>query len=276
MNDPLKLIQERRAEQAALHKRNTEHQESTGAVKDSSELIRHEIARQGAKSRTTPIKLENDNLAKSDDVQSVVDSVNRLNITTFMASKDNWTTVVEEMAGAAERIQSVVDGLSTGGIDKIEKSFSQAVDSLQAIVAQIKTVKVQNDEDVKRELRALAVAFDAKEMQPIVNVPAPVVKVQGKEIDLSPLTNLLSEIKASLEMPEKVNLDDYRAQDIANDGESFQYVGFVNLTGGWYIIQNDVENNSLRYKFGSRGYAKAWDSYVGHSYKLLNEAIHEV
>ena len=174
--------------------------EELSTVKDGSDAVVHAIAQQGAKTRTTTqkVKVENDNLAQTKDVQEVVDSINRLNVTTFMASKDNWTQVVEDMATAAERIQSVIDGLETSGVKKIEKSFSDAVSSLRDVVTQIKKVKVESDDDAKDAIRELSAAVSGIEINPVINLPEQKVVVQEKELDLSPLTNLLSSIQKQL------------------------------------------------------------------------------
>lgn len=266
----LEVTKRKRQEAADKKQREAE----LNGAKDDSTAIVHEIAKQGAKSRTTTqkVKLENEDLAKADDVQEVVDSINRLNVTTFLASKDNWTTVVEEMAGAAERIQSVIDGLETGGVKKIETSFSAAVKSLQGVVAQLKTVKVQNDDDVKKELQAVTKAVQALAFDPVIKVEAPNVTLQEREIDFSPIRESLAAF-----IPEsRIDLSEYRAQDLDEMEPGVQFVGMLNPNGDWYIIKNDEAENSLRYKFGKGKYASAWAKISTFAYKHLDEAINEV
>lgn len=264
--DYLDKLKKKRQEQAEKKEKEQSNKESLDAVNS----VGNEVTRQAAKSRTTtqPVEIKNDNLAKSNDVQEVVDSINRMNVTTFMASKDNWTTIVEEMAEAAERIKSVVDGLNGG---KIEKSFADAVKNLQDVVKQVKGIKIESDTELKSGITSLIRALEELNTTPIVNVPAPIVNVDAPTVNLTPIKNLLQQL---LDKPEKESFEfeGYKAQDL-DDQESFQYVGFVNPTGAWYIIENDVEGNSMRYKFGIKYYKTGWKNRVQSDYKLLNEAI---
>lgn len=132
-----------------------------------------------------------------------------------------------------------------------------------------KTLKVDNLEEVKPWLDAISNSLDKLKLDPVIKVaPTP---VNIPPVDFAPL------IKALEPKPveEKIDLDDYKAQDLVGD-DTFQYVGFVAPDGSWYIIENDVEGSSLRYKFGSKNYKSNWKGHTNHSYKLLNEAIREV
>jgi hypothetical protein len=110
-------------------------------------------------------------------------------------------------------------------------------------------------------------------MKPVVNVPTPKVTVQAPKTDLTPLIDILKQQNTEDESEEKLDLDDYRAQDIDNTNPDMQYVGFVNPAGNWYIIENDVKGNRMRYVFGTLNYSEAFAQASMYTYSLLNEAI---
>lgn len=103
---------------------------------------------------------------------------------------------------------------------------------------------------------------------PIVNVPAQVAPVVNvPKADFSPITQAIEGLKEE----KGIDLDCYRAHDL-KDGDT-QYIGFLNPEGDWYIIENDVKNNSLRYVFGHGGYTQAFSKAASYKYELLSEAI---
>lgn len=118
-------------------------------------------------------------------------------------------------------------------------------------------------------LQPLLDAIEKLEMNPVINVaPTP---VNIPEVDFSPIIKAIPEAKA-----EGINLDNFRAQDLDEEEEGIQYVGFASPNGQWMIIRNDVENNNMRYKFGAKDYSKAWPKFVTYKYKTLDKAINEI
>ena len=149
------------------------------------------------------------------------------------------------------------------------KELKSGLDSLKTTIAN----KKADNSDVVAAIRALKLDVAA----PIVNVPAPIVTLQErahKPIDFTPLQDTIKEYFKAPE-DEKIDLDCYRAQDITDNGDT-QYVGFVNPEGNWYIIENKVRENQLRYIFGDKGYAKAFKKAAQYEYMLLNEAINAI
>lgn len=75
---------------------------------------------------------------------------------------------------------------------------------------------------------------------------------------------------------EDIDLEDYRVADSAEPVLGYQYFGFVDKEGAWYIMYNEASEGKVRYKFGTDNYAQNWELYGNHEYKLFNEAIAEV
>lgn len=139
------------------------------------------------------------------------------------------------------------------------KELKSGIDSLKATIANKKT----DNNDVVAAIKALKLNVAA----PIVNVPA------QAPTDFTPLQDTIREYFRAPEVEEeKIDLECYRAQDIKESGD-VQYVGFVNPEGHWYIIENKMSENQMRYVFGNAGYATAFTKAAQYEYMLLNEAI---
>lgn len=133
-------------------------------------------------------------VAKSDDIQDVVDSINQLNMTTFVANKDSWTGIVENLAELAEKTQITLSKLEKDGVQKIEKSFTIAINKLDQTVSKLKTINVEADSDQKATLKSLVDTLNSLDVKPVVNVPQAKVTVQEKDVDFTPLLEVLSNV----------------------------------------------------------------------------------
>lgn len=271
-NDYLEELRSKRQAEAIKSEKEEDKKESLAALKNVS----GEVARQASRSRSTtqPVKLQNDDYAKSEEIREVANQIAQLNVTTFLASKDSWAEIVENMATSAERIRNVLSTLD-GGVIKIDESFTKAVDNLQSVVEKVKTVKVESDKDVSKQVVKLTKAVEALNVQPIVNVPEPVVNVDVPKIDTKPLEKVFQEF---LDAPkeEALMLSNFIGQDIDNDADVMQYVGMLNPNGDWYIIENTYEPSQLRYVFGRGKYKKAWENHVNLDYRRIDEAYNAI
>lgn len=94
--------------------------------------------------------------------------------------------------------------------------------------------------------------------------------IEGKELKV-----VMPKVKKEKEEPEKDMLC-YKVSDGKEPVTGYQYFGFINPEGGWYILFNDAIENQVRYKFGKDNYQKAWENYANLDYKMYNEAIDEI
>lgn len=198
--DYLDEVNKKRQQASDRQSQNTDKKESIDAISGSSRSIVDELSKQGEKTRTNTqrVRVENTDLAKSSDFDEVVDSINKLNITTFMASKENWVDVVDNMASLSERMQAVVGDLNKNGVDRLEKGLDATVSKLQSVVDEMKSISVKSDKDVVEGIRKLSKTIEGMNVNPVVNVPKPEVTVTGSEVDLSPVEALLNDIKKQL------------------------------------------------------------------------------
>lgn len=186
--------------------------------------------------------------------------------------QEHKQAVLGAFNGLSKEIRDLLSSLEKTSAKTVDKDFVASVKSLGEVAKKLDSIKVTSDSDIKQALQALASAFSRLDIRPVVNVPAPKVEITEREIDFQPLIDKLA-------TPVKVQsgVTDYRAQDLDELSDpNIQYVGFVNEKGGWYIIENDTLQATLRYKFGKRGYTKGWENRTKHAYKLYNEALGEV
>jgi hypothetical protein len=158
---------------------------------------------------------------------------------------------------------------------EVLKDLKQAIDASQSATD-------SQTQEIQQRLQQMVSAVKALDMSPVVNLPAPQVQITEKDIDFGPLQATIRAAmaqKPEIILPEQeapetdwTDLSRYRAQDL-QDGEERQYIGFVNPEGNWYIIENDVKQNRMRYVFGTTGYAKHFQAASTYKYLILDKAI---
>lgn len=188
------------------------------------------------------------------------------------ADASSQQAFVNSITQVSADIRELLASLETSGAKKLDTKVVEAIGSLNSIVGALQNVVVREDQDMKAALANIADILETMDIKPIVNVKAPQVTVQERKIDFDPLIAALNSESSSDDDP----LATYKAQDINSDDPHVQYVGFVNPSGNWYIIENNDITNSLRYKFGKKGYAKAFKDAAKLNYKLYSEAIREI
>ena len=186
------------------------------------------------------------------------------------AIKDSSTATNAKLETLANEIKKIPDGVKIPAVpkfpDEVKVSNFPKFPDFPKIPD---TVKINNLQDIKPWFDAMSEALSKIEFSPTINVAPTPVDVNVPEVNVQPIA------EAMKEKEDEIDLDDFKAQDLTGD-DTFQYIGFVAPNGYWYIIENDIEANSLRYKFGTKNYPANWKKYNGHSYSLINEAIREI
>lgn len=270
-------IAEKRKQQQQVAQAGALHAENVNAVKDSGGDIISALL--GVNDGPKDVKVLNDNLASKDDIDSVIGQLKNIHLTNLLeANKPTTNQPVIHITDSAGMVGSTVgelgDKLMTqltamAGDDTNARLLSQLKDSLDAL----NTARQGDTTGMVNAVKDLKKVVQALDVNPQVHVDAPKVTVQPTPIDLKPLQDMLEKYMATDDGSDTVDLGCFRAQDLRNDG-NIQYIGFVNPEGNWYIIENDVKGNSMRYVFGKSDYTNAWDTAGSHTYTLMNEAIH--
>lgn len=221
----------------------------------------------------------NQDLAKKDDIDKVISELKELQLTNLLAANKPDPKPAMNITDSAAYVGDSIKELSDKLMEKLNDSSMDVATHKQLAELQfaIQTLDKSRQGDgtsMASAVKKVQSTLDALDINPVVNIPAPKVTVQAPKIDLGPLQDTLKEYLAPAydDGPEKLDLTCYKAQDLKNSGD-IQYVGFVNPEGNWYILENNVRENSLRYVFGNQGYQKAFDNAGQYEYSLLNEAI---
>lgn len=212
--------------------------------------------------------------ADADQVaQTIKEALMSLGSPSVISSPDEFTKRIKDLNTIFEK---VVKDYQSG--DKlIADTVSDIASEYTKLTALVATHAVKVNDNVVNALKDTADRIDELVSRPTkvdkVNVAVDTAGLQ--RVLQTTLATSLREIRDAIAIGEadgKVDLDDYRAHDIINDGD-IQYIGFVDIEGSWYIIENKVTENSLRYVFGKSGYAEAFAKAGSYKYKLLSEAV---
>ena len=225
---------------------------------------------------------------------------------------DQFQSVARAMAQAAElmikflqthrpkaEITNFPTEISTPDIDKVVEAIEQAQEAL----------KPGNNDDVIEVLEELLKKSEATnkllkglEINPKVNVPAPVVNVKDPDlnpilkaieankpetVDLNPFIKAQEEtqkqLKAVITAVKNIKMPGvpttqtdplirYTAADV-DDAGTVQYFGSIATDGHWYIKKYDtsVSPKTVRFAFGTSNYATNFTNRASLTYKLWSE-----
>ncbi len=217
-----------------------------------------------------------ENIATSGNIDELIKQVKEVQLASLLGGNKptviltDQTDLGDKMVELGNKVSETIRGLDSSSVDNEQltaiKSLSRALDVYTK--AQSKDASA-----IQASLAAVESAIRSIDIAPVINLPEPKVTLKETKIDLTPLKDTIREVFVPPSVPEqKLDLSRYKAQDIDNSVTDKQYIGFVNPEGDWYIIENDVPGNKLRYVFGESGYAAAFAQASSYEYNLLNEA----
>ncbi len=212
------------------------------------------------------------------DIDSLIQELKEVQLASLLGNKQKPSIVLTDSTDLGEHISDlgnkIVEVLNA---TKADKSTTEQINKLTSLVGDFKSLTVQVQKASKDHTDKVCAAIDdlraAITMQKPVVVPAPNVNLKEREVDFSPLLKELKTLLTPRTVKKQINLADYRAIDLDNAPDGVQYVGFQNSSGGWYILQNNDSNNTIRYYFGKGSYEQAWDEKWSHDYTTLSEAM---
>lgn len=175
-------------------------------------------------------------------------------------SKGGQTDLSKEF----DRLSSSISNIKLD--DEPSKVVAEVVEQCRQAVLLMAAHGQKQSEQLHEALEKLLEASGEKETN---------ITVEGKEIDVTPIVEALSALEMKQTEDKELDLEEYRASDIKQI-EDKQYVGFIKPDGCWYIMENDLKTEALRYVFGDTDYLGAFERAGSWQYKLLNEAINEV
>lgn len=203
------------------------------------------------------------------------------------AGLGNNTPVVNvaDIARVSQSIERLIPMLEVKGkgdvdvvkaLDKVAKTLASVSKNITIQnVAVPDAVTVKNQPDFRKEIdrivvaiNALTLAMDKKERESQIRHMEQMKRMEEKGKD--------KEYNMEDKKSDDIDLEDFRVADSAEPVLGYQYFGFVNDKGEWYIMYNEAAEGKVRYKFGKDNYERNWELYGNHEYMLFNEAIKEV
>lgn len=184
------------------------------------------------------------------------------------------TDLGQHIADLGDKIIDVLEAV------KEDHSTKEQIDRINGMTAEfrelVETVQTSQETQADKIVLALNDLKTTVTKQKPVVVPAPAVSLQEKDVDLDPIVGAINDLKkllAPTKQKKKTDLSTFRAHDQADAPDGMQYFGFMDLSGNWYIMQHDPEENRDRFYSGKESYDQAWDDKFGHTYTTLSEAL---
>jgi hypothetical protein len=198
-----KREEQRRKAEAERQRAETtrQHQEQVAATNASTQKTTEAI--KGG------VKVLNPDLAKSNDINEVVDSINRMNVTTFMSTR-GFHDMAENITRLSSEVQTLQGKLESEGLTNISDSFQALVGRLESTAKTMGKTKVSVDDSFTKALDNLQESINRIEFNPQVNVAAPTPKVVTTPVDLKPVVAALNNVENAVknsETPDPINLD---------------------------------------------------------------------
>lgn len=269
---PNEIIAQKRLESQQMGAAQAAEQRSIGAVMQSAQLVAQTVAREADTSRrsTQPVVVMNDNLASRDDVQAVTAAVTGLKQASD-SQLSTFSTLFTQLMEAA----TASHGTTTAQTTEV---FRQLGTDMTENLVSLRETNQNGTVAVLQALQSVISALNKPEKElpaPVVTVEAPQVTVQERKIDFSPVIKAIESLKQAetKEDDDTIDLDDYKASDIKDSGKNLQYIGFIHPSGAWYIIENNIKDDTMRYLFGTTDYTSHFQSAASYEYKVLNEAV---
>jgi hypothetical protein len=151
---------------------------------------------------TTKVDVQNP-IAEREDVAQAVSAINNLAVMMFSQNQQKPSVNMIDGTDLGQRFadlgKTLTDLLTEVKNDtKQDDSMQAVIKQLDAQLNQLKNLQVAPDPDVKKSLANVEKALSSLDVKPQVNLPAPKVTVQGKDVDLSPLVGLLNNINETI------------------------------------------------------------------------------
>lgn len=278
MDNYLDTVKKKRlANQARLAKTNAQKQ-ILETTKGGSEAVAAALAREGQLSRRNTQKVSiTNNVATSDDISQVIKELKETQLASYLGGQNKSSVILADSTDLGDRVEELGDKM-IAAIDAIKADNTQKdvlanlANEYKKLATTVQATLKANQDTVAKAIKSFEAAVKLIDVKPQVTVKAPTVNVP--EVDLSGVSEAIKGLKT--EPVEEFCLEDYTAQDLDPSNPGFQYVGLVKPDGGWAIIENDVEGNSLRYAIGVKDYPQAWENHMGIVYKRLDEAVNGI
>lgn len=143
------------------------------------------------------------------DVSGVVESINKLNLTTFMQN-EGLPQLAKNLNDLSGKTQDLQNKLENEGLKKMSDQLGLVVKKLDEVSKTLSKTEVSVDVKLQKTIDNLSKSIGAINFKPSVNVSAPQPKVVATPVDFKPVLSALAGVEQAIkdsEIPEtKVDL----------------------------------------------------------------------
>lgn len=190
-------------EQEQKQKQEQDKQAQIDAVSQGANKVSSAVDKttRGLKDVKGEVKVTNPDLAKSSDVNSAVEAINKLNLTTFMQN-EGLPQLADNLTKLSDNVQSLQDKYQNEGLDKLSSQLSLVVTQLKDVSKTLSSTKIQVDSGLQKTIDSLKKSIDSIDFKPSVNVSSPDTKVVTTPIDLSSVVDALAKVEKAVSSQE--------------------------------------------------------------------------
>lgn len=242
-------------------------------------------------------------IAKSSDIDEVIRQLKENQLASYLSAGQKSQIIMADSTDLGEAVLSLgakLDALAESL--KKEKTDAKLIETVKEELAKVVTALNQDsDAEVINAINDLKSTFSGIEVNPVVNVPEPVINIDIPKNDYSSLSKDIKAVTAAVKGIKQAQFDasaliesndkvfeainnltfpvpnfvqdpyiQYKAVDEYDDGNSssVKYYGFIEPRGNWYILKNDpsASAKTYRYAFGDSNYEDAWNNRASLDY----------
>lgn len=186
--------QNKQAEVGAINKAGIKNVEATNANTKSTA--------EGLKNIKGNVNVTNPDLAKTGDLNNVLEGIKELNLTTFMGA-GGYQSMAANMKALADEVQTLQKNYADNGLTTASNSLNGIVTKFIDIAKMLTSSKVGMETKLQKTLDGLSTQIAKIEFNPSVNVSAPQPKVVATPVNLDPVVNAIQDLKESYEKVEE-------------------------------------------------------------------------
>lgn len=197
-------------------------------------------------------------IATPTDISNVAQSIKKLADQEAKLNKQQTEAITKAVVAVSQGVSALPKDFDTS-------SITQAIQDLQEAVEANKPQ--DTSQTIVLAVKSLEAAVNGLKLNPTIKV-AP-TEVNVPPVNLSGVTRAINSLK---EEP-TFDFDCYIAQDIDNQINGMQYVLLVTPNSEWCVIENNTDNETLRYCFGMGDYEFPWANRDDLVYSRLDVAV---
>lgn len=174
---------------SAINKAGIKNVEATNANTKSTA--------EGLKNVKGQVEVTNPDLAKTPDIDQVVNSIKEMNLTTFMHS-NGYKDMAANMQNLAQEVQTLQQKFKDEGLTSLSSGFTGLITKIESVAKELNGTKITVDKGFAKTLADLQKSISAIDFKPQVNVAVPDTKVVSTPVNLKPVTDALSKVEQAV------------------------------------------------------------------------------